>query len=281
MCDNAEDRCIRVLGCNSCGNFTFRPSTLNESQMIVLDTKAASNLVLYINYSASQPVSESILRLSIGRSNVINTLAQIIGWIYFFAWSISFYPQIWLNFTRQNVSGLSFDFLALNITGFLFYGIYNVALYFGASFQSEYFASHPFSQIPVEINDVVFAVHACFATIATVIQCFIYERDGQRVSLTAKSMVAVFWAGAGISLICTSIGKIAALTFISLLSYIKLLITLTKYVPQAFLNYRRKSTIGWSIGNVLLDFTGGVFSILQIILLNYNFGKQTITQNWS
>ena len=39
---------------------------------------------------------------------------------------------------------------------------------------------------------------------------------------------------------------------------------------QAVMNYRRRSTVGWSIGNVLLDFTGGMFSILQMFLLAYN-----------
>lgn len=38
------------------------------------------------------------------------------------------------------------------------------------------------------------------------------------------------------------------------------------------MNFRRKSTVGWSIGNVLLDFSGGVLSILQMILQSYNNG---------
>ena len=41
-------------------------------------------------------------------------------------------------------------------------------------------------------------------------------------------------------------------------------------LPQAYMNYRRKSTAGWSIGNVLLDFTGGFFSISQMFVLAYN-----------
>ena len=39
------------------------------------------------------------------------------------------------------------------------------------------------------------------------------------------------------------------------------------------MNFRRKSTEGWSIGNVLLDFTGGSFSLLQMFLLAYNNSK--------
>lgn len=46
-----------------------------------------------------------------------------------------------------------------------------------------------------------------------------------------------------------------------------------KYVPQAILNYRRKSTEGWSIENILLDFTGGSLSMLQMIIDGYNYGN--------
>lgn len=42
--------------------------------------------------------------------------------------------------------------------------------------------------------------------------------------------------------------------------------TLFKYCPQVYMNYKRKSTRGWSIGNVLLDFTGGICSVSQLLL---------------
>ena len=37
--------------------------------------------------------------------------------------------QIFLNFWRRSVAGLNFDFLALNITGFLAYSLFNCGLY--------------------------------------------------------------------------------------------------------------------------------------------------------
>ncbi len=58
--------------------------------------------------------------------------------------------------------------------------------------------------------------------------------------------------------------------FLYYFSYIKLVVSIIKYVPQAWMNYKRKSTFGWSIGNVLLDFTGGSFSLVQMFLLSYN-----------
>lgn len=38
------------------------------------------------------------------------------------------------------------------------------------------------------------------------------------------------------------------------------------------MNYKRQSTVGYSIGGVLLDITGGLLSILQMFLLAYNNG---------
>lgn len=43
------------------------------------------------------------------------------------------------------------------------------------------------------------------------------------------------------------------------------------------MNYRRQSTSGWSIGNVVLDFTGGWLSMMQMILDAYNFGEKIST----
>jgi len=67
---------------------------------------------------------------------------------------------------------------------------------------------------------------------------------------------------------------VAWLDFLYYLSYLKLLLTILKYVPQAYLNYSRKSTVGWSIFNVILDFSGGILSISQILLDSF------ITGHW-
>ncbi len=50
------------------------------------------------------------------------------------------------------------------------------------------------------------------------------------------------------------------------MGYAKLFITLVKYMPQVLANYRRQSTVGWSIGQILLDLSGGFFSVGQLLL---------------
>lgn len=48
--------------------------------------------------------------------------------------------------------------------------------------------------------------------------------------------------------------------------YSKTLITLVKYMPQVYLNYKRKSTVGWSLENIILDLTGGSLSLVQLMI---------------
>lgn len=42
---------------------------------------------------------------------------------------------------------------------------------------------------------------------------------------------------------------------------------------QVYWNYKRKSTVGWSIFNILLDLTGGTFSVAQNMLNVLQKGK--------
>jgi len=49
-------------------------------------------------------------------------------------------------------------------------------------------------------------------------------------------------------------------------SWVKLVVTCGKYVPQAWHHYKVKSTVGWSIVQVLMDFVGGILSIAQLLI---------------
>nr|CAD2163032.1 unnamed protein product [Meloidogyne enterolobii] len=216
------------------------------------------------------------VRLVVARSSIISVLVIVTGWIYFSAWSISFYPQIILNWQRKSVIGLNFDFLLLNIIGFFCYTIYNLLLYFDPIVQDIYIARHGNrSLIPVLLNDVIFSGQALFACLITAFQCFIYERGTQRISYTCRIWASILLGFSSLSLLLALFSFFNWLDFINYLSYVKMAVTLSKYFPQAILNFKRKSTIGWSIGNVLLDATGGTMDILQMILQAKN------TADWS
>lgn len=69
-------------------------------------------------------------------------LSSIVGWIYFVAWTISFWPQMINNFRRKSVVGLSFDFTALNFVGHTLYMLFNVSLYYSTFIEVNIHRNH-------------------------------------------------------------------------------------------------------------------------------------------
>ncbi|XP_070816392.1 cystinosin isoform X1 [Chaetodon trifascialis] len=210
------------------------------------------------------------IRFMVVHSNVLSEINQVIGWIYFLAWSVSFYPQAWENWKRKSVVGLNFDFLALNLTGFIAYSVFNIGLFWVPYVKEEFLKRNPNGINPVNANDVFFSLHAVLLCLIYINQAAIYERGGQKVSRMALFLLLIGWTFAVVSIFLAVAKWIMWLDYLYYFSYIKLAVTLVKYVPQVYMNYRRQSTEGWSIGNVLLDFTGGILSILQMILQSHN-----------
>ena len=331
------------------------------------------------------------------------------GWTYTAAWSLSFYPQVLLNLRRGRVDGLSLDFLALNLLGWVAYAGFNCAIFFvfecprhprapapaaamagaagaaaaallpgsassgggGGGISSAISSSSgaaaaaaallqqqqqqqqqpllwwqaaglapsfgsasglagsgvsalaagpltapaaPFSflqsaasaasasQSPhlvgesdfcryaVEANDVAFSLHALALTLVTLLQCCVLPRGrAQRVHPAVVTAIAAAVAAAAAyaaavafapelmqALPAALLARFglrrrleAALSWVRwlyFLSFIKMAVTLVKYVPQAVLNCRRRSTRGWSVLNVLLDLLGGALSLGQQLL---------------
>ncbi len=141
---------------NPIPNITFTKQTSDDqSRVIIINARHQGHIVVtsqspQVNISAEY----DFLLIDIARSRILNVFIQLVGWIYFFAWSISFYPQIILNFRRQSVVGLNFDFLALNLLGHSCYSIFNICLYTSYDVQQEYYTKHPHGILPVLLNDV-------------------------------------------------------------------------------------------------------------------------------
>jgi len=175
-------------------------------------------------------------------------LSAGIGYTYFLCWSVSFYPQVLTNFRRKTTAGLSADFCALNVLGFACYAAYNLSLFYSPAIQREYRNRHgEDSEITVRSNDVAFAVHAFLIASATLFQIGYY--DGFRVH-TSNAITTVLVTL--VVVICTApvlvvaSNKLEWLDYLYVLSYVKIVITLIKYVPQMVLNIRRRSTHGFS-----------------------------------
>ncbi|CAH1395378.1 unnamed protein product [Nezara viridula] len=81
-------------------------------------------------------VSKAFVRVTVMRSSDLEITSVVVGWLYFIAWSISFYPQVYENWKRKSVVGLNFDFLSLNLIGFSLYSIFNCGLYWIPAIQA-------------------------------------------------------------------------------------------------------------------------------------------------
>ncbi|KAL6247909.1 hypothetical protein RBB50_005257 [Rhinocladiella similis] len=211
----------------------------------------------------------------------VKALSSLLGWIYTLSWSASFYPQPWLNWKRKSTLGLAIDFPLLNVLGFLCYSISSCGFLYSATIRNQYAARHPASPEPtVQFNDVVFGVHAVILVVLTYSQFYPWLW-GFKVSSrqrAAKPVLGIVWGC--ILAILAVIGIVirhsglqqpdpqdwAWIDVLYSLGYVKLICTFVKYIPQVIVNFERKSTVGWSISQILFDITGGVLSLLQLVI---------------
>ena len=172
--------------------------------------------------------------------------------------------------------------------------IYNVGLFAIPSIVDEFERRNPLSLSPVEFNDLFFPIHGVALCLVGIFQCCIYEvkrilkkrssflqknfttfmqRGSQNVSWTCRIVILAMMLVIADRIYFAAMATVSWLDFIYFLSSIKLLITLLKYVPQAYWNFKRKSTFGWSIGVSLFDLVGGLFSLVQMVILAWDHSK--------
>ena len=167
------------------------------------------------------------------------------------------------------MSGLNFDFEIYNLVGFTTYTIYNI----------RGFIDDNLGTGTVQIQDIIFSCHALLLTIITIIQILHYFDPKDKLqtisNMTITIVLIMIWGAVllvivenGLEYYDPHVKEDRKYIFNSLvyMGWCKVFISLIKYIPQVISNYKRKSTIGWNIHNILLDFTGGAFSFGQNIV---------------
>lgn len=194
----------------------------------------------------------------------LSSLGSIFGWVYFVAWSATFWPQVLLVLKRRTTAGLSTDFVAINIVGFISYAIFTFASYTIPAVSAEYIDKTHFGP-QVELADVLFAAHGAVMCTVLVAQLFWFPpRIPPHKVVTVCAAVAQvivlvgFWSALK--------GNLDWYKYLSFAGSIKVLTSLIKHFPQIWLNTSRRSTVGWSFTMILLDVVGGSFSIAQQIV---------------
>ncbi|CAM9111846.1 unnamed protein product [Ascophyllum nodosum] len=220
-------------------------------------------------------------------------ISSVIGWTYFCCWSVSFYPQVLLNFRRKTSVGLSFDYLVYNVLAFSCYSAFTCSLFWSKAVQRAYDKRHEGQTSKVRLNDVFFTLHAAAISIVTIGQVVYYDWRARRQRPSSAAVITcvviilicvvyalaveIAQAARGQGVWDVSGDEMAVLNwldFLYFLSYVKasVAVSIVKYIPQVVLNLKRRSTKGWAMWNVLLDLMGGLLSILQLVLDCWNTG---------
>jgi len=164
--------------------------------------------------------------------------------------------------------------------GFFAYLVSNLAFYYSDLIRAQYGARHKGLTPTVRFNDITFAAHSLLLSLVTTSQYLSPRLWSFRPSIgnrPSRFILGIFFGCvAGVIVVIfvvlgspqrdsaeDAVGAWVWLDAIYAVSYVKLVITLIKYTPQVIVNYRNRSTTGWSIWQILLDFSGGILSIAQ------------------
>jgi cystinosin len=158
------------------------------------------------------------------------------------------------------------NYIFINLTGYAMYTVYNLYGYFKGD--------NPETG-KVDTSDLFFSLHSVFVYSLTVAFYFYYPHNIQINPLT-KLYLAIQWFvliyfgfsvfSANKSLKLSILGINTPLKYFQTLGYFKMFSTLLKHPPQIYHNFKRKSTKGWSITGMIMDFFGGFFSLIALLL---------------
>jgi cystinosin len=82
----------------------FPPRHSHMQIVLQITALRAGHLIIGCNSTGiynTNLTDRDFIRINIARSTKLDRVINVVGWLYFAAWSCSFYPQIFLNFRRQ------------------------------------------------------------------------------------------------------------------------------------------------------------------------------------
>lgn len=194
--------------------------------------------------------------------------ATCCGWGYLLAWGSCALPQMWLNYQRKSVTGMSFDVVMYNIIGFTCFFSYN-------AWRTYLQMKHNLPST-IRYHDLGYAMHALTCTLILTWQILWYERGKQCVSRTAICVICCLLACIACQACRAALGQVPwyvlesqpsvkalDLSFVQTLGYIKVLINFVKYPSQIMLNFSQRSTVGMAIQTYMLDLLGGTLAFSE------------------
>ena len=143
---------------------------------------------------------------------------------------------------RKNTIGFNTDKLVYDFIGFSCFSVYCYSFRYVDSVRSQYEDKHHQHDPTVQLNDVAFGFHALGMTLVQIIQVIMY--NGKEQLPTKKCLVAALVTILLIGfylMLCLLVDSsvFVIINWLYLISFIKIIVTIIKYIPQVFLNYER------------------------------------------
>ena len=190
--------------------------------------------------------------------NNITAIEDIFEVINVIFWAASYYILIYDIIKTNTGDGFSIDYQLLAISSSIYYAVYSISIVFNGE------------QTFITITDAIFAFHGVIAGIMVLIVTFVYPRNINKLDI---SVLAILMIGLSMILLYYLIGIYGGYAPLNdlwlFIGISKVIITTVKYTYQVLLNYDRKSTYGFAIGNIYLDFFGSLASVIQLSIEFY------------
>lgn len=193
--------------------------------------------------------------------SILNSTITTLGISYITLWSISFYLQLFLIKKVKHSEGYSLDFQIFNIFGFGFYTISNIHYLYqnGLNFNSSL--------------DLIFSTHAFLISIIILILTFYYPKKKNKGHFGSYIMIFIFFVMAVIFFFVNKFFVFGSENDLWIFMGMgKSIVSTLKYLYQIYLNRDRGTTEGFSVGNIVLDLSGGFLSLLQVFLEIWSVG---------
>eukprot|EP01063_Lacrimia_lanifica_P002656 TRINITY_DN1140_c0_g1_i1.p1 TRINITY_DN1140_c0_g1~~TRINITY_DN1140_c0_g1_i1.p1 ORF type:complete len:1589 (+),score=551.59 TRINITY_DN1140_c0_g1_i1:139-4905(+) len=190
------------------------------------------------------------LYLMFKNTKLVLAISNAVGWVCTCLWTGSVMVLVHSNYAAKSTAGITADMVLYNVVGLLGWTIFCC-----------YFYVNDDMGVPVFLPDIVYSLSSYACILTLVAQFAIYGGAG-------PTMFAKLYCGACLSYLARSAAENGLAgsyaDVVRAMAMVHLACAAVKYGPQAMYNYQRKSTEGYSIVAVWLDFGGAVLLLVQM-----------------
>lgn len=210
------------------------------------------------------------------------SLSDLLGLVYVCCWSVSIYPPILTNWRYGSANALSIDFVMLNTAGYFYLVISLILqLYWWMPLPKDVDVTEELASLKPKITnfDLCYCLHGVIMNLVLVSQVVAGHSLWRFKVNRPLRMEPIYYRVLALSILVFMVltgqlciynlqsgwDNLRTLDYCNRLFLLKISMSLIKYVPQVFHNHARRSMKGFAIQSTVLDVTGGVSSLMQLV----------------